>query len=382
MQISEQLESALVLPAPRNESKIRKNAAIILQGIKAKGDSAISFYTKQLHKIEISEFAISRAELSRAAATLPQSLRRWLSLAIPQAQKAHGWPQPNRHRIETSPSQWVWVQSSPIDSVGLYIENQGMADFGHFLNLVVMAQAAGVPRIAVCTPADSGGRISALVAYLAEQMGISEVYALSGAMAIGAMAIGTSSVAKVEKILGVGGAYSCHAAALLEADHKMLRNSLAPLILVADASTDLEKLALDVYLSEKMNPDAPIKVFFFDSEAMRKFAGILRAKVLFEVRKNPATDYPGLHMALAKDIQAIARWVSQLPSAHVALAYAHADSHLKLFSRVSGTVVSPYWHSCFLMATPFVMGDFMKRCRFVNQISPHLHEQAIKDLLG
>lgn len=371
MQITDNLQAAFAAPIPRDESKIRKNSAIILQGIKSKGDTAVAFYTKELYKLDIKDFTVGEAEIARAADTLPQSVRQWLSMAIVQAQKAHGWPQAGRHRIETSPSQWVWTQATPIASVGIYTETHTTADIGNLLNLLVLAQSAGVGELSVCLGAQSDGDICPMSAFLVQQMGIARVYKAAGAMAIGAMAYGTQSIAKVGKIFGVGGAYANIAAALLEGGgHKLIRKDNTPLVLIADSTTDLEKLALDVYLAEKTSPDAPIKAFFFDAAALQKFAGLLRARVLFDERKTPGKDYPMLQLVLAKEIQPIADWANGLPSAQVALSFENAEAYLGLFGQVSGTVCSTFWHSCFLQASAFYLSDFQQRARLVSELTP------------
>lgn len=171
----------------------------ILSSVRIKGDQAILQWTNLLDQKDLDELKIPETLLEESYLSLPDSLRQAMKLSVDRIRAFHELqPLPN---WETDTLGGVLGQRiSPILSVGVYVPGGTAPLPSSLLMSVIPAQVAGVPRIIVCTPPYPDQTINA-AAYLC---GISEVFQVGGAQAVAAMAFGTESISRVDKIVGAG----------------------------------------------------------------------------------------------------------------------------------------------------------------------------------
>ncbi len=358
---------------------IRKNASIVLQGIKTKGKNAMLHYTKQLCGLEMSDFEVRQAEFERAEASLSPAAKQWLVQSIFEVQKFYGWPRESRHKIETSPGVLAWQSVSFPQSVGIYVEDEGFADLGGFLNLAVLAQICGIEALACCPP-DSRAQANPYLAFLAYKLGI-RLFKAPAAVGIAAMSLGTAQLPKVEKIFGRAGEYAFQTAQLLE-QAGVRRFGLQPLLILCDQQTELEKLAIDVRLYQKTFPEAKIGVCFLQEAMAQKFAALLRAKVLWGKRKDPSGDFPNLLLTQQPSIESFLELVKNTIDAQVVLCLQDPTA---LFDKLP-TALHPYYHSSFLLNGSFTISDMTttKVCvsnRSLSDYSNILHDELFDNKL-
>jgi len=198
------------------EFAVFKSAGEIVENVKKNGDSALIEYCKQFDGIEVSdarELAVSAPELEEASKNVPvefPELVEALNESYTNLVKYH------KSQLEKESSQWfinpqegarLGQVITPIERVGLYIPGGRYLYPSSVLMSAVPAILAGVKKIIVCTPPQKNGHVSDILLYLFVKLGINKVYRIGGAQAVAALAYGTNSIEKVDKIAGPGNIY-------------------------------------------------------------------------------------------------------------------------------------------------------------------------------
>jgi histidinol dehydrogenase len=181
--------------------------ARIVADVRTRGDVALRTWSQKIEGVDVSQFAVSAAEIETAYEETPSQVREALAHA---AQRIRAFHEKQRRR------SWLdWSEDGsalgqvirPLERVGVYVPG-GRAPYpSSLLMAVVPAQVAGVRDILVCSPPKSDGHIAPVILAAAQIVGVSRVFALGGAQAIAAMAHGTESVPRVDKIVGAGGLF-------------------------------------------------------------------------------------------------------------------------------------------------------------------------------
>ncbi len=176
----------------------------ILRDVNVRGDAALAEWTQRLDGRSDPHFRITSEEARAALASLPTTLRESLESAADRIRRFHQ-AQPVTSWITQSLGGTLGQYIRPIRRVGLYVPAGTAPLPSTLLMTAVPAQVAGVPEIVVATPPDrSTGRVAPIILATAALIGIDEIYAMGGAQAIAALAFGTASVPRVDKILGPG----------------------------------------------------------------------------------------------------------------------------------------------------------------------------------
>lgn len=176
--------------------------APVLQKVKEEGDQAIKDFTFQFDKINLENLEIPASDFESAEAELAPELRVAIRQAYENIKLFHESQKQPVQKIETMPGVFCWRKSVGIEKVGIYIPGGTAPLFSTVLMLGVPAQIAGCREIILCTP----GTHPAIL-FAAKLVGVTKAYRIGGAQAIAAMAYGTESVPKVDKIFGPGNQY-------------------------------------------------------------------------------------------------------------------------------------------------------------------------------
>jgi len=228
----------------KTSEKDRKIVQSILNDVRKNGDSAVKKYEQKFNGRKTSQLRVSAKEIKDARSKISSeevtALRDMSARLIP------------RRKILPDPVQWIDAGSVfrkfvPIPSVGCYIPG-GQARYPSSVVMSVKtARRAGVKRIVVVSPSNRDGKIDPLTIVAAKMCGATEIYKVGGAQSIGALAYGTKSIPKVDKIVGPGGKF-VSIAKLLVSDQTAIDMVAGPteLGIIADASSDPELIALDL----------------------------------------------------------------------------------------------------------------------------------------
>ncbi len=179
----------------------------VMSKIRAEGDEAIRKFTLQFDHANIADFKVTALEIDEAVRGLDPKLKAAIETAAQNIDTFHVAQKVSHRVIETMPGVKCWQKSVPIEHVGLYIPGGSAPLFSTVLMLGIPAMIAGCHNVILCTPPDREGKIHPAILFAASVCHISEIYKIGGMQAIGAMAYGTKSVPKVDKIFGPGNSW-------------------------------------------------------------------------------------------------------------------------------------------------------------------------------
>ena len=210
--------AALARPAAGSRAEVQAQAAEIIAAVRTGGDAAVRRYVQKFGGAALDELRVSSAEFreARAALTGPQIAA--LERAIANVTSFHEAQRSPPLSVETMPGVLCERITRPISSVGLYVPAGTAPLPSTAIMLAVPARVAGCPARAIASSPDAQGKVHAAVLVAAELCGVDTVYKMGGAQAIAALAFGTDSVRKVDKIFGPGSAWVTAAKQLVAAD--------------------------------------------------------------------------------------------------------------------------------------------------------------------
>ena len=202
----------------RQEEEITRQVASILDEVRTGGDRALREITRRIEGRDPETFEIS-ADIRRAASALvPAALKEGLAAAKSNIEAFHRAQLPPEVDIEPMPGVRCVQRALPIRRVGLYIPGGKAPLFSTVLMLAVPARVAGCREVVLCTPARPDGTVAPEILYAADLCGVDRVYAVGGAQAVAALAYGTESIPRVDKIFGPGNRYVTKAKQLVGAN--------------------------------------------------------------------------------------------------------------------------------------------------------------------
>ncbi|MFQ3251386.1 MAG: histidinol dehydrogenase [Glaciecola sp.] len=206
--LSEQQQAdALLRPAMKDSSMLRDTVTKIISRVRENKDSAILDYTKQFDGAELANLRLDTEYIDTAESKLKPKVKSAIDLAYSNIKTFHEAQMPNDIRIETAPGVICEQKHAALEKVGLYIPGGSAPLPSTVLMLGVSAQVAGCDLAILCTPPSPQGTIAPEIAYAAKICGIKQIYLCGGAQAIAAMAFGTETIPKVDKIFGPGNSF-------------------------------------------------------------------------------------------------------------------------------------------------------------------------------
>ena len=183
---------------------LERTVANILKDVKNHGDEALKHCSRQFDKVDLEEFSVSPEEIAEASKNVSPELKDAIKHAKANIEKFHAAQKETPDVIETTEGVFCWRKSVPIERVGLYAPGGTAPLFSSVLMLGVPAQIAGCREVILCSPPDTDGKINDAILYTADLCGITKIFKIGGAQAVGAMAFGTKSVPRCYKIFGPG----------------------------------------------------------------------------------------------------------------------------------------------------------------------------------
>ncbi len=198
---------ALTLRPQTDQASLAGLVNGIFDDIKLNGDKALKKYSLLFDKAELESFAVKQQAFDEASDKVSDDLKAAIQLAKGNIEKFHASQAETIKVIETTKGVTCWRESRGIERVGIYIPGGTAPLFSTVLMLGIPAKLAGCREIVLCTPPDSKGNINPVILYTASLVGITSVFSVGGIQAIAAMAFGTESIPKVDKIFGPGNQY-------------------------------------------------------------------------------------------------------------------------------------------------------------------------------
>ena len=196
----------LLKRSPNNYGKFEAAVADILANVKEKGDEALFSYTKEFDKVEVTPetIRVTEAEIEEAYKAVDASLLEVIRKALVNIRSYHEKQRQNSWFTSTENGTMLGQKVTPLNRVDVYVPGGKAVYPSSVLMNIVPAKVAGVPHIVMTTPPGKDGKVNPSTLVAAKEAGADEIYKVGGAQAIGALAYGTASIPKVDKIVGPG----------------------------------------------------------------------------------------------------------------------------------------------------------------------------------
>lgn len=254
----EQQAELLTRPAIAASDSISQVVKDILTQVKQNGDQALKALSSKYDKTQTNQIKLTEDEIKTATSRVKSDLKQAMQLAVSNIEKFHQAQVRQTITVETMPGIKCQSVTRPIDSVGLYIPGGSAPLLSTVLMLAIPAKIAGCRKVILCSPPP----IADEILYAADLCGVTEIYQLGGAQAISAMALGTESVPKVDKIFGPGNAYVTEAKRQVSQrlDGAAIDMPAGPseVLVIADSSANPSFIAADLLSQAEHGPDSQV----------------------------------------------------------------------------------------------------------------------------
>jgi histidinol dehydrogenase len=324
-----------------------------LQQVKSKGDTAVKSLTKKFDGITVRKLLITEKEIKDAERKIPVELQQAMLRAHQNITKFHTQQIEVTKKIETSEGVYCWRKSVPIQRVGFYIPGGSAPLFSTVLMLGVPAQIAGCNQIVLSTPATANGQIHPAILYAASLVGIKEIYKAGGAQAIAAMAFGTASIQKVDKIFGPGNQYVTAAKQLIQLEGLAIDMPAGPseVCIIADETSVPSYVAADLLAQAEHGPDSQVMLVSNQMKVIQDTMNELNRQVAVLDRKQIASmALENSKAILLSDTDSMVAFVNQYAAEHLIIASDEPQKYVDGIIHAGSVFIGNY--------TPESAGDY------------------------
>ncbi len=242
---------------PADDPQVTEAVERIVAGVREGGDKALRDYARQFDGAEIDSLLVTDEEIAEAIACVPAEVARAIDSAAGNISTFHRAQLPAPVEVETAPGVRCMQRAVPIQRVGLYIPGGRAPLFSTVLMLAIPARLAGCPEVIMCTPASGSDPISPEILYAARVAGVDRIYKVGGAQAIAAMAYGTESITRVDKIFGPGNRFVTKAKQLVSTVTAIdMPAGPSEVMIMADATASPAFVAADMLSQAEHGPDS------------------------------------------------------------------------------------------------------------------------------
>lgn len=253
-----QKQEVLKRPAIAAKDEILQIVSSIIKEVREKGDEALIEQALKFDKAQISSIKVSEEELENASSRLDNDLKEAILIAYENIKKFHEAQIPKEVAIETTKGVKCEVLTRPIEKVGLYIPGGLAPLFSTVLMLAIPAKIAQCEKIVLASPA----KINDATLFCAKLCGVDEIYQMGGAGAIAALAYGTKSVLKVDKIFGPGNAFVTEAKRQVSSDINGaaidMQAGPSEVLVIADEKANVKFVASDLLSQAEHGADSQV----------------------------------------------------------------------------------------------------------------------------
>ena len=251
--------------APAADDMVRTTSEAIIDVVRREGDAALISLAREYDKVRLKSLEVPRDVWRDALRSLDPSLRAAMERAAANIRAVHAAAVPQRVEIAPEPGVIIGRRPDPLHRVGVYAPGGRAAYPSSVLMGVIPARVAGVAEVVICAPPTSKGQPEPATLAAAELSGADRVFAVGGAGAIAAMAYGTASIPRVDRIVGPGNSYVAQAK-LLVSNVVGIDSPAGPseVLIVADDSADPAHLAAEMLAQAEHDPEAVVALVATD----------------------------------------------------------------------------------------------------------------------
>ena len=267
---------ALARPAQARADELRRGVEKIIAAVRARGDAALRELSAKYDCCTLDVIEVDEAEFAAAEASLDLALKAAIHEAAARIELFHRAAAPQPVSVDTAPGVRVERMLRPISRVGLYVPAGSAPLPSTALMLGVPAQIAGCREVVLCSPARADGRCDEAVLYAARVTGVHKVFKLGGAQAVAAMAYGTASVPRCDKLFGPGNAWVTEAKLQVSTDPDGAAIDMpagpSEVLVIADADANPVFVAADLLSQAEHGPDSQVILLSPSAELLDQVA--------------------------------------------------------------------------------------------------------------
>ncbi len=322
-----------------DDESIRSEVGAIVAAVRKDGDRAVRRFTERFDRVSAGSIAVPPAVLAESLRGLPAPLRAALDRAARNLTTAHRAMMPRPMEVETEPGILLCRTPVPVERVGVYVPGGRAAYPSSVLMGVIPARVAGCREVVVCSPPGADGLPAPVILAASALAGADRVFAVGGAQAIAALAYGTETIPRVDRIVGPGNEYVAQAK-LAVANKVGIDNPAGPseLLVVADASASVDGVALELVAQAEHDPRAAvIAVVIGPADLAGRLAAALEARAAETPRSRVVKSALADRGALltAESLAEAAEFANQYAPEHLLIATASPEADQSLF-RIAG----------------------------------------------
>ncbi|MGN1349597.1 MAG: histidinol dehydrogenase [Anaerovoracaceae bacterium] len=319
----------------------------IIADVRANGDEAIYRYNRKFSGWDGTDLRVSEEEIREAMDAVEPEMMEALKLAAANIREFHQKQLAETWTYERKPGVTLGQLIRPIQNIGVTVPGGATPLFSTVLMDIIPAKIAGCPRVVMCTPPDAEGKINKYVLTAAHMAGADEIYKVGGAQGIAAMAAGTRSIAKVNKIVGPGGVYVARA-------KKQVFGTVAidmiagpsEVCVIADSSADPSFAAADMLSQAEHDPASSAVLITPDGdfakaveqEIYRQLEKLSREKITEQSINNNGAIF------ITEDMESAFALANEIAPEHLELAVEQPEQWLS-HVQCAGAVLLGHWSS-------------------------------------
>lgn len=350
-------QALLERPLQQESDSLKQTVKDIIRAVRSEGDVALQRFSREFDKLQTNPLRLADTLQQSLIASLSDELKTAIQIAYRNIRTFHAAQLPENIRIETQPGVVCELNYSALDQVGLYVPGGSAPLPSTVLMLGVPAQLAGCRRVVLVTPPGQpeASDIAAEIVYAASLCGITEIYTLGGAQAIAALAYGTESIGKVDKIFGPGNRFVTEAKQQVSQDARGAAIDMpagpSEVLVIADDNANPVFVAADLLSQAEHGPDSQV-VLVSPSEALlvntiselkRQTALLPRAEIAKKALANS-------RLILTPDLATAVLVSNQYAPEHLIIQTADDQGLLGKLTNAASIFVGPY--------TPESAGDY------------------------
>lgn len=329
-------------------------ATNIVEAVRERGDAALKEFTQRFDGVELESFRVSNAAIDEAIAKVDSTVSKALQKAANQIRDFHERQKQQGWFALREDGALVGAKVEPLDSVGVYVPGGRALYPSSVLMNAIPASVAGVKRIVCATPPTKDGSLDPAIVEACRIAGVTEIYAIGGAQAIGALAYGTETIAPVDKITGPGNAFVAAAKKVVSGDVGIdMIAGPSEVCVVADETALPELVAIDLMAQAEHDPLASCYLVTFSSEYADQVEAAINEHMKESTRAEitkASLDNQGL-IIVCPSLPAALETVNVIAPEHLEL---HVSNAMELLGSIrhAGAIFMGEW-------TPEAVGDYV-----------------------
>lgn len=329
-------------------------ATNIVEAVRERGDAALKEFTQRFDGVELESFRVSNAAIDEAIAKVDPTVAKALQKAVNQIRDFHERQKQQGWFALREDGALVGAKVEPLDSVGVYVPGGRALYPSSVLMNAIPASVAGVKRIVCATPPTKDGSLDPAIVEACRIAGVTEIYAIGGAQAIGALAYGTETIAPVDKITGPGNAFVAAAKKVVSGDVGIdMIAGPSEVCVVADETALPELVAIDLMAQAEHDPLASCYLVTSSSEYADQVEAAINEHMKESTRAEitkASLDNQGL-IIVCPSLPAALETVNVIAPEHLEL---HVSNAMELLGSIrhAGAIFMGEW-------TPEAVGDYV-----------------------